>query len=120
MKKILLILCLFLFIFPAFSSDAYELTNVPKDFIGFFVPIELLHFRSEFGMQYDFLSLDYTADHPNLYLSEKKCSAHSTDGYAIRASEFSEFGFITTPTGKYIIDSHGNAYKKVPYDANMY
>lgn len=113
MKKfVLLFIVLFFVVFSAFS-DEYTLSNVPKDFIGTYIALDYVHFLDDFYYFDKYLSYKYTADYPNLILYEDICRYATTDGSAVKAKDFAEFGFIKNSTGYYIIDSHGNSYLRV-------
>lgn len=119
-KKLLLLLVLTVLLERVFSqSDEFKLTNVKKEYIGTYIPVdlELRLYQSKKFYESLYASRKYGKTHPHdvLYLQENICYSDVAfhDGYAIDNKEFNDFKFITDNGAVFCIDNNGYLYRKI-------
>lgn len=118
MKKLVLIIIVFIFVVFSVFSDENKLSNVPKDYVGSYVPVEYENLLKEKGLHYLYQTLYHKADYPNLLLSEDSCYYYKEKNIPIINEDFSKFNFFSNSNGKYIIDINGNSYKQISKKAD--
>lgn len=116
MKKSRLFVCLILLLIGANCfADEYTYPDVPDEYIGTYVPVQLdIQFRRTKNF-YSALYTGYPDHHDVLFIGKNKCysDVHFHDGYAIKAKDFKNFRFIENENGKFVMDQNGNGYKQI-------
>jgi len=121
MKRIKIVFLMMLIIIAkGFCSDC-DLNNVPKDFIGTYVPVAFEMKLKEY-MDYE-KALDNIAatNYDLLMLQDKVCytTLRFNDGYAVLAKDFEKWSFVNGKDGQYIIDENGCSYRKISDDGSF-
>ncbi|MCQ2574346.1 MAG: YARHG domain-containing protein [Treponema sp.] len=121
MRKKLIIVTLFLLtvLTEGFCGDR-DLSNVPKDFVGTYVPVafemqlkELMNYEKALN---DIAPTNYDL----LMLRENVCytTLRFWDGYAVLAKDFEKWTFVNGKDGQYILDENGCSYRKISDDGS--
>ncbi len=120
MKKLIIVsLFLLTLLTEGFCGDC-DLTNVPKDFIGTYVPVafetqlkELMNYEKALN---DIAPTNYDL----LMLRDNICytTLRFNDGYAVLAKDFENWTFVNGKDGQYILDENGCSYRKISDDGS--
>lgn len=114
----------FLFFLSGLSAGEHTLFNVPKDFIGTYMPVQMEMLLKEY-MSYE-KALNTIADSHYDVLSLEDYACYSqvrfSDGYAVYAKDFEKWSFVKRGEERYILDENGLSYhrisaKKADYEA---
>lgn len=112
-RYLILSLCLF-FSFGLYA-DEHTLSNVPKDFIGTYMPVQLEMLVKEY-MSYE-KALDTIAEshYDILSLEDNICysQVRFSDGYAVYAKDFEKWSFVKRGDERFILDENGLSYKRI-------
>lgn len=124
-KKLYLIVILILFSAKIFAADdEYKLTNVKKEYIGTYIPVdlELRLYQSKKFYESLYVSRNYgkTRPHDILYLHEDKCYSDVAfhDGYAIENEAFKNYKFLVDKNNVFCIDDNGYLYRKITNESH--
>ena len=89
--------------------------NVPLEYIGTYIPVEMEDYLKEYMAYEKALNESHKSNYDILILQENICYSDErfTDGYAIYAKDFEKWSFITKGTEKYIIDENKKTYRRI-------
>lgn len=113
-KLLLLLSASFIF------SDEHTLRNVPKDFMGTYVPVAFEQQLKE-TMDYErTLNTIAPTNYDILMLREDVCftTLRFTDGYAVKAKDFENWTFVEGKFDQFILDENGCSYRKISDDSS--
>ncbi len=108
-------LLLFFVCTRAFCSKEYTLKNIPKAYIGTYIPVQYDTVLKRTKSHIQALRSSTNEYHDILMLNNTICysDAGFHDGYAIPADEFQHFRFVQNRAGQFIVDGKGNSYRKI-------
>lgn len=115
MKKIILTIISLFFAMHLFAESEFKLKNVPKDFIGTYVPV-MLEVLVEDYMSYEKALNTIAPSHYDiLLLQEDICysQVRFSDGYAVQSKDFEKWSFVENGNEKFILDENGLSYRKI-------
>ena len=112
-KNICFLLCFFYF-FSIFANE-HELKNVPIEYIGTYIPVEMEEYLKEYMAYEKALNKSHKSNYDILILEENICYSDQrfSDGYAIDAENFEKWTFVTKGKEKYIIDENNKSYRRL-------
>lgn len=120
-RKIFLIsICLFFA--SGLYADEHELKNVPKDFIGTYMPVQMEMFLKEYMSYEKALYAIADSSYDILSLEENICYSQIcfSDGYAVKASDFEKWSFVKRGEERFILDENGLSYHRISPKKNDY
>lgn len=125
MKKKLVVVCLFLSLsLFAFAESEFKLYDVPKDFMGTYIPVQLELLVKEYMSYEEALNIIAPSHYDILQLREDICysQVRFSDGYAVKREDFETWNFVEKAGEKYILDENGASYRKITsdYDSKGY
>ncbi|MBO4319938.1 MAG: YARHG domain-containing protein [Treponema sp.] len=103
-------------------ADEHELNNVPKDFIGTYMPVQMEMLLREY-MSYEKALYTITeSSYDILSLEENICysQVRFSDGYAVYASDFEKWSFVKRGEERFILDENGLSYRRISPKKNDY
>jgi hypothetical protein len=116
-------------LYAQIDEEKYILKNIDKEFIGYYVSIELIT-TIEKTKNYNFAREStikkynwHDAYYAHIIVEENKMSCYPfySDGYfEVSEDEYKEFHFQYIDTNEIIIDKNGHKYKKMSADFNNY
>lgn len=112
-RLFLLTVCL-LFSFGLYAND-YMLSNVPLDFIGTYMPVQMEMLLKEY-MSYEKALYTIAQSHYDiLSLEENACYSQVLfgDGYAVKTKDFEKWSFVKRGEERYILDENGLSYHRI-------
>ena len=114
MKKRIIFL-LILLLTSGLFADEHELKNVPVDYIGTYIPVEMEENLKEYMAYERALNQTHKSHYDILILKDNICYSQQrfTDGYAIEAENFEKWSFETKGNEKYIIDENNKKYRRI-------
>ena len=119
-KFVLSIICLF-FVSGLYANE-HELKNVPKDFIGTYMPVQMEMLLKEYMSYEEALSTIAESSYDILSLEENICysQVRFSDGYAVLASNFEKWSFVKRGDERFILDENGLSYHRISPKKNDY
>ena len=113
-KKIIISLFTLFLSFNLFAQD-YDLTDVPKDFIGTYIPVQLEMYLKEYMSYEKALHAIAESHYDILLLQENICysQVRFQDGYAVKSKDFNKWSFVQRDDEQFILDENGLSYRKV-------
>ncbi len=121
MKKfILLSVCMFLA--SRLCASDHELKNVPEDFIGTYMPVQMEMLLKEKMSYQEALYTIANSSYDILSLEENICysQVEFMDGYAVKAEDFAQWSFIKRGDERFILDENGLSYRRISAKKNDY
>lgn len=113
----------FLLSFSLFA-DEHTLSNVPKDFLGTYMPVQMEMLLKEYMSYEKALNTIAESHYDILSLEDNICysQVRFSDGYAVYAKDFEKWSFVKRGEERYILDENGLSYhriskKKADYEA---
>ena len=108
----------------ALYADEHTLSNVPKDFLGTYMPVQMEMLLKEY-MSYEKALYTIAESHYDiLSLEDNICYSQVlfSDGGAVHAKDFEKWSFVKRGDERYILDENGLSYhristKKADWDA---
>jgi len=123
MKKVFIVICLFLSL-SLYAESEHKLYNVPKDFMGTYIPVQLELLVKEYMSYEKALNIIANSHYDILQLREDICysQVRFSDGYAVKRKDFENWAFVEKAGEKYILDENGASYRKITsdYDSEGY
>ena len=114
MKKKIFLVLLMTITFGVFA-DEYELQNVPIDYIGTYIPVEMEKYLKEYMAYEKALQKCHKSNYDILILKDNICYSQERfdDGYAVKSENFERWSFNTKENKKYIIDENKKVYRRI-------
>ena len=96
-------------------ADEYELQNVPIDYIGTYIPVEMEKYLKEYMAYEKALQKCHKSNYDILILKDNICYSQERfgDGYAVKSENFERWSFNTKENEKYIIDENKKVYRRI-------
>ena len=128
MKKVFGVICLFLSL-SLYAESEHKLDNVPKDFMGTYIPVQLELLVKEYMSYEKALNIIANSHYDILQLREDICysQVRFSDGYAVKRKDFetyiAQYGYELTSNLKkcrYLVTNTPNSGSSKNRDAQKY
>ena len=103
-------------------ADECELTNVPKDFLGTYMPTQMEMLLKEYMSYEKALNTIAESSYDILSLQENICysQVRFSDGYAVKTKDFEKWSFVKRGEERYILDENGLSYHRISKNKSDY
>lgn len=121
LKRKFLLIISFVLSLGCFAGD-YDLKNVPEDFIGTYIPVQMEVFVKEY-MSYEKALFAIAKSHYDILLLNKNICYSQVmfgDGYAVETRDFEKWSFVKRGNERFILDENGLSYRRISTKSDDY